>query len=137
MSAQPHVVVVGSTMIDMVAYVKKVPHAGETVIGDSFALGFGGKGANQAVMARRLNATVSMVNTLGDDVFGDTTLTNFQEQGIDATFVARAPGASGVAPIWVEPDGTNRIICVPGANNAMTPAQAKSCLLYPYDASEE
>ncbi len=64
MSAQPHVVVVGSTMIDMVAYVKKVPNAGETVIGDSFALGFGGKGANQAVMARRLGATVSMVNTL-------------------------------------------------------------------------
>ena len=67
MSKQPYVVVVGSTMIDMVAYTKKVPSAGETVIGDSFALGFGGKGANQAVMARRLNATVSMVNTLGDD----------------------------------------------------------------------
>lgn len=128
MAEQPHVVVVGSTMIDMVAYVKKVPNAGETVIGDSFALGFGGKGANQAVMARRLGATVSMVNTLGDDVFGDTTLTNFQEQGIDTTFVARSPGASGVAPIWVEPDGTNRIICVPGANNAMTPEQAKSAL---------
>ena len=128
MSTQPHVEVVGSTMIDMVAYAKKVPQAGETVIGDSFALGFGGKGANQAVMARRLNATVSMVNTLGDDVFGDTTLRNFQEQGIDITFVSRAPGASGVAPIWVEPDGTNRIICVPGANNAMTPAQAKSAL---------
>lgn len=128
MSAQPHVVVVGSTMIDMVAYVDNVPQAGETVIGNSFALGFGGKGANQAVMARRLGATVSMVNTLGDDVFGDTTLSNFQEQGIDVTFVSRVPGASGVAPIWVEPDGTNRIICVPGANNAMTPAQAKSAL---------
>lgn len=128
MSKQPHVVVVGSTMIDMVAYVKKVPNAGETVIGDSFALGFGGKGANQAVMARRLGATVSMVNTLGDDVFGDTTLKNFQEQGIDITFISRAPGASGVAPIWVEPDGTNRIICVPGANNAMTASQAKSAL---------
>jgi ribokinase len=115
-------------MIDMVAYVNKVPNAGETVIGNSFALGFGGKGANQAVMARRLGATVSMVNTLGDDVFGDTTLSNFQEQGIDVTFVSRAPGASGVAPIWVEPDGTNRIICVPGANNAMTPAEAKSAL---------
>jgi ribokinase len=112
----------------MVAYVKKVPNAGETVIGDSFALGFGGKGANQAVMARRLGATVSMVNTLGDDVFGDTTLKNFQEQGIDITFISRAPGASGVAPIWVEPDGTNRIICVPGANNAMTASQAKSAL---------
>ena len=128
MSKQPFVVVVGSTMIDMVAYVKKVPHAGETVTGDSFALGFGGKGANQAVMARRLGATVSMVNTLGDDVFGDTTLSNFQEQGIDVTFVSRTAGASGVAPIWVEPDGSNRIICVPGANNAMTPAEAKSAL---------
>lgn len=128
MSKDPHVVVVGSTMIDMVAYTKKVPAAGETVIGEKFALGFGGKGANQAVMARRLGASVSMVNTLGDDVFGDTTLTNFQEQGIDTTFVSRTTGASGVAPIWVEPDGTNRIICVPGANNAMTPAQAKSAL---------
>lgn len=123
-----HIVVVGSTMIDMVAYAKKVPRAGETVIGDHFALGFGGKGANQAVMAKRLGATVSMVNTLGDDVFGESTLANFQEQGIDTTFISRAPGASGVAPIWVEPDGTNRIICVPGANNAMTPAQAISAL---------
>ena len=128
MSKQPYVVVVGSTMIDMVAYTKKVPNAGETVVGDSFALGFGGKGANQAVMARRLGATVSMVNTLGNDVFGDTTLSNFQEQGIDVTFVSRTAGASGVAPIWVEPDGSNRIICVPGANNAMTPAEAKSAL---------
>jgi ribokinase len=128
MSKQPYVVVVGSTMIDMVTYTKKVPSAGETVVGDSFALGFGGKGANQAVMARRLGATVSMVNTLGNDVFGDTTLSNFQEQGIDITFVLRTSGASGVAPIWVEPDGSNRIICVPGANNAMTPAEAKSAL---------
>lgn len=128
MSKESHLVVVGSTMIDMVAYTNKVPQAGETVIGEKFALGFGGKGANQAVMARRLGINVSMVNTLGDDVFGDTTLTNFQEQGINTSFIARTTGASGVAPIWVEPDGTNRIICVPGANNAMTPAQAKSAL---------
>lgn len=125
---QPHIVVVGSTMIDMVTYTKKVPSAGQTLIGDSFALGFGGKGANQAVMARRLGAKVSMVNTVGDDVFGDSTLKNFQEQGVDVTFVSRTSGASGVAPIWVEPDGTNRIICVPGANNAMTGGQAKSAL---------
>jgi ribokinase len=125
---QPHIVVVGSTMIDMVTYTTKVPEAGQTLIGDSFALGFGGKGANQAVMARRLGAKVSMVNTVGDDVFGDSTLKNFEEQGVDITFVSRTSGASGVAPIWVEPDGTNRIICVPGANNAMTGAQAKSAL---------
>ncbi len=128
MSDQPHVVVVGSTMMDMITYAKKIPNAGETVIGDSFALGYGGKGANQAVMARRLGAKISMVNTLGDDVFGDSTLENFKKEGIDTTFVARTPGASGVAPIWVEPDGTNRIICVPGANHKMTTEQAVAAL---------
>lgn len=128
LETQPEIVVVGSTMIDMIAYSKKVPGAGETVIGDSFSLGFGGKGANQAVMASRMGAKVYMVNTLGDDVFGDTTLNNFKEQGIDTTYVARVSGASGVAPIWVEPNGTNRIICVPGANNSMTAAQAESAI---------
>ena len=120
----PTVVVVGSTMMDMITYIDKVPESGETLIGDSFALGFGGKGANQSVMAARMGANVYMVNTLGDDLFGDSTLKNFQDQGINTTFVARSPGASGVAPIWVEKDGSNRIICVPGSNNAMTPAQA-------------
>jgi ribokinase len=79
-------------------------------------------------MASRLGAKVSIVNTLGDDVFGDTTLKNFHDQGIDTTFIARVSGASGVAPIWVEPSGTNRIICVPGANNAMTPQQAEDAI---------
>ncbi len=124
----PEIVGVGSTMFDMIACSQKIPSAGETVIGDSFSLGFGGKGANQAVMASRLGAKVSMVNTLGDDVFGDTTIKNFHDQGIDTTFVARVSGASGVAPIWVEPSGTNRIICVPGANNAMTPKQAEDAI---------
>jgi ribokinase len=124
----PHIVVVGSTMIDMIAYAQRLPGAGETVQGDTFALGFGGKGANQAVMARRCGAKVTMVNTLGDDVFGDTTLKNFQEQGVDTEFINRVPGPSGVAPIWVEPNGTNRIICVPGANNAMTTEQVESAL---------
>ena len=120
----PTVVVVGSTMMDMITYIDTIPESGETLIGDSFALGFGGKGANQSVMAARMGANVYMVNTLGDDVFGDSTLKNFQDQGINTTFVARTAGASGVAPIWVEKDGSNRIICVPGSNNAMTPAQA-------------
>ena len=115
-------------MIDMIAYAKRLPEAGQTVQGDDFALGFGGKGANQAVMARRCGAKVTMVNTLGDDVFGDTTLANFADQGVDTTFINRVPGPSGVAPIWVEPNGTNRIICVPGANNAMTVEQVESAL---------
>lgn len=124
----PHILDVGSTMIDMIAYAKRLPEGGETVQGDTFALGFGGKGANQAVMARRCGADVTMVNTLGDDVFGDTTLANFKEQGVDTRFINRVPGASGVAPIWVEPSGQNRIICVPGANNAMTVEQVEAAL---------
>ncbi len=125
---EPHIVVVGSTMIDMITYSKKIPDPGETVVGESFSIGFGGKGANQATMARRLRVKVSMVNTIGDDVFGDTIIQNFESQGINTEFVIRVTGSSGVAPIWVEPDGTNRIICVPGANNAMTSEQARAAI---------
>ena len=124
----PRIAVVGSTMIDLIAYTHRVPSGGETVAGDDFRLGFGGKGANQAVMARLLGAEVAMVNALGDDVFGDMTMRNFAELGIDARFVTRVTGSSGVAPIWVEPDGTNRIICVAGANDAMVPADAAAAI---------
>lgn len=125
----PVVIVVGSTMVDMIAYADRVPSAGETVHGRSFSLGFGGKGANQAVMARRLGATVVMVNCLGDDVFADMTLDNFAAEGIDVKHVHRAVGtSSGVAPIWVEPDGTNRIIVVPGANDHLSPGRARDAV---------
>jgi ribokinase len=124
MTDHPRIAVVGSTMIDLIAYTTRVPQAGETIQGDDFQLGFGGKGANQAVMARFLGAEVAMVNSLGDDVFGDMTVRNFEAFGIDTTYVARVAGSSGVATIWVEPDGTNRIICVAGANDAMLPADA-------------
>lgn len=123
------IVVIGSTMIDMISYVPRVPDAGETLIGDHFALGFGGKGANQAVMARRLGAHVWMVGCLGTDVFGDMTVDNFRAAGIDTTYVTRTPEASsGVAPIWVEAGGHNRIVCVPGANAYMTEHQAKTAV---------
>ncbi len=120
-----HIVVVGSTMTDMITYAKKIPQSGETLLADSFVIGFGGKGANQAVMARRFGVNVSMVNTVGEDLFGDNYINNFESQGINVDFVHRTPGPSGVAPIWVESDGTNRILIVPGANNFMTEAQAQ------------
>lgn len=115
-------------MIDLIAYTKRVPVAGETVVGDRFSMGFGGKGANQAIMARLLGAEVSMVNCLGDDAYGEMTRHNFETFGVDITHVHTAPGASGVAPIWVEPDGTNRIIIVPGANHALTADQATAAI---------
>lgn len=122
------IVVVGSTMIDMIAYTDRAPGAGETVIGQRFVTGFGGKGANQAATAKRFGATVHMVNTVGTDSFGTETIANFQSLGIDTTHISRADGASGVAPIWVEPDGTNRIIVIPGANNAMTAEQTANAI---------
>ena len=125
---EPVIAVVGSLNIDLIAYTARVPGAGETVIGDRFVMGFGGKGANQAVMAARLGAKVSMVGALGDDVYAGMTVDNLIAQGVDAAHVARVPGSSGVAPIWVEPDGTNRIIVVPGANDAVDPAAAAAAL---------
>jgi len=113
------VVVVGSCNIDLVAYTPRIPAAGETILGDRFAMGFGGKGANQAVMAARLGAHVAMVGALGDDVYARMTFDNLDRQGVDSTPVAHVPGSSGVAPIWVEPDGTNRIVVVGGANDAV------------------
>ncbi|MBI2782242.1 MAG: ribokinase [Chloroflexi bacterium] len=121
---EPVIAVVGSLNIDLIAYTARVPGAGETVIGDRFVMGFGGKGANQAVMAARLGAHVSMVGALGDDVYAGMTVDNLIAQRVDAAHVARVAGSSGVAPIWVEPDGTNRIIVVPGANDEVDPAVA-------------
>jgi ribokinase len=129
MSRQPTITVVGSIMTDMVSYVARVPGPGETLIGGRFETGFGGKGANQAVMARRLGASVRMIACVGADAFGDQAIENLVHQGIDAQFVYRSQAATGVAPIWVEADGTNRIIVIPGANDDMDPEQvAKSVL---------
>jgi ribokinase len=132
---KPKIAVVGSTMIDLVAFTDRVPDAGETLVGNRFQMGFGGKGANQAVMASLLGAEVAMVNCLGDDPYGDMTLENFASFGIETTHVHRAAGASGVAPIWVEADGTNRIIIVPGANDALTPEQAVTAIEAMSDAA--
>jgi ribokinase len=125
---EPVIAVVGSLNIDLVAYVGRVPAAGETVIGDRFVMGYGGKGANQAVMAARLGARVAMVGALGDDVYAGMTVDNLIAQGVDAAHVARVAGSSGVAPIWVEADGTNRIIVVSGANDLVDPDAAAEAI---------
>jgi ribokinase len=132
MATQPTITVVGSIMTDMISYVPRLPGPGETLIGGRFEIGFGGKGANQAVMARRLGASVRMIACVGTDPFGDQAIENLVGQGIDAQFVWRSEAATGVAPIWVEADGTNRIAVIPGANDDMDPEQvAKTILAQP------
>lgn len=117
------VTVVGSCMTDLVTRVPRMPAMGETLIGSSFSIGFGGKGANQAVMAARLGARTAMVARVGDDPFGRDTLDNFAANGVDAGQVKIVTGASsGVAPITVQDDGQNIVLIVPGANRALDPA---------------
>ena len=100
----------------------RLPKLGETLVGESFQLGYGGKGANQAVTAARLGAQVTMVTMVGRDVFGEGTLKNYREEGIDATFVRfDETRASGVAPIFVDDAGRNFIVIIPGANDALSP----------------
>ena len=124
MTTKPaRICVVGSSNIDLISKVPRLPVMGETMIGHSFHLGYGGKGANQAVMAARLGAQVTMVTKLGRDVFGEGTLKNYREQGIDTTFVLFDEAlSSGVAPIFVNDNAQNFIVIVPGANMALSPA---------------
>ncbi len=116
------IAVIGSNMIDLVTYVDRMPNRGETLEAPDFMQGFGGKGANQAVAAARLGARVAMVSCVGDDTFGEATLKNLADHGVDVRHVRRVEGvASGVAPIFVEPDGENSILIVKGANAHLSP----------------
>lgn len=122
MGQRPRIAVVGSANVDLTTFSDRFPRAGETIFGDRFDLGWGGKGANQAVAARLCGADVFMVARVGEDLFGPATIRNFEAQGIDATYVKVVPGASsGVAPIFVESNGQNRIIVVKGANDRLRP----------------
>ncbi len=123
MPKRPRIAVIGSANIDLTTFNDRFPKPGETIFGQKFDLGFGGKGANQAVAARLCGAEVFMVARVGSDLFGPATIENFRKQGIDATHVKQVEGlSSGVAPIFVEPNGQNRILVVKGANDAVTPA---------------
>ena len=123
MAKRPRIAVVGSANIDLTTFAQRFPKPGETIFGDKFDLGFGGKGANQAVAARLCGGEVFMVARVGNDLFGPATIENFRKQGIDPSHVRQVDGlSSGVAPIFVEPNGQNRILVVKGANDAVKPA---------------
>jgi ribokinase len=123
MAKRPRIAVVGSANVDLTTFTDRFPKPGETIFGQRFDLGFGGKGANQAVAARLCGAEVFMVARVGSDLFGPATIENFRKQGIDATHVRQVEGvSSGVAPIFVESNGQNRILVVKGANDALRPA---------------
>jgi ribokinase len=123
MAKRPRIAVVGSANVDLTTFTDRFPKPGETIFGQKFDLGFGGKGANQAVAARLCGAEVFMVARVGSDLFGPATIENFRKLGIDTTHVKQIEGmSSGVAPIFVETNGQNRILVVKGANDALKTA---------------
>lgn len=125
--ANPKVCVVGASNLDLISFVPRMPRMGETLHGTRFHMGFGGKGANQAVMAAKLGAEVTLVAKVGRDTFGENMVQNFRSQGIDTRRVLSTPDAfTGVAPIAVDPEGHNAIIVVTGANDLLTPQEVQT-----------
>lgn len=119
----PAVVVVGSANLDFTVQVDRAPRPGETILGRNLLMSFGGKGANQAVAARRAGATVAFIGKVGEDQHGGQIRERLDAVGIgQAGFSSDAGCSTGVAFIFVEPAGGNQIVVVPGCNFRLMPA---------------
>lgn len=118
------ITVFGSINMDLVATTPRLPKPGETVPGTGFATAAGGKGANQALAARRAGASVRMVGAVGRDEFAAPALDLLDKAGTNLSDVARVDGPTGTALILVGGDGENMIAVVPGANGTLSPGQA-------------
>ena len=117
------ITVFGSINVDLVCRVAKAPQPGETVLGSDYVLIPGGKGANQALAARRAGATVRLVGAIGDDDIGRAALTELEAGGVDLSGVGQRHGTTGLAIITVEESGENTIVVSPGANATAKAAQ--------------
>ena len=122
------ITVFGSTNLDQIGTVSRLPKPGETVAGGTFSMAAGGKGANQALAARRAGASVRHVSGVGDDAFAELALALLRADGVDLSAVKVVEGATGIAMIFVDSHGENVIAILPGANGAMTPGDADSAL---------
>ena len=130
----PSLTVVGSINIDLVARVDRLPKPGETVGGATFRRVPGGKGANQAVAAKRLGASVRFVGRVGSDTFA---LDALEAEGVDVTAVTRDDGESGVALIFVDAEGENVIVVAPGANARLEPQPVAGAVLCQLEIPDE
>jgi ribokinase len=116
------ILVIGSSNTDMVIKTKKLPAPGETILGGTFLLNPGGKGANQAVAAARLGGKVTFIAKRGNDLFGNQAIGIFMREGIDTQYIVKDPELpSGVALIIVDPAGENSIVVASGSNGNLQP----------------
>lgn len=121
------IIIIGSCNIDMVMTVKQLPKPGETILGDSFRMYSGGKGANQAVAATRMGGAITFIAKVGNDLFGKQVLENYKTEGMDVSHIVmdnQLP--TGVALINVSEDGENSITVSSGANAALDSAHVES-----------
>ena len=120
------ILVIGSSNTDMTIKSERLPAPGETILGGKFLMGAGGKGANQAVAARRLGGDVTFVCKVGRDIFGDNAIKGYEKEGIDTSHILRSDAPSGVALILVDAKAENSIAVAPGANGDLTPADIRN-----------
>ena len=120
------IVVIGSINLDLIATVERLPSPGETVPGNSFATAPGGKGANQALAARRAGADVRMIGAIGNDAFADEAVALLHDAGIDLSGVRKTSFPTGIAMILVGEGGENVIAVVPGSNGTLSAADVKA-----------
>ncbi|MGF9565468.1 ribokinase [Neorhizobium sp. JUb45] len=118
------ITVLGSINMDLIATTPRLPEPGETVAGTGFSTAAGGKGANQALAARRAGSSVHMAGSVGEDEFAGPALELLDEAGVDLSAVARSSEPTGTAQILVGGDGENMIVVVPGANGTIDDDQA-------------
>ncbi len=116
------ILILGSSNTDMTVRTAALPLPGQTLIGGDFVMGPGGKGANQAVAARRLGGDAALVCKVGRDVFGDNAVKHYEAEGLDVSGVLRSDKPSGVALITVDDKAENSIVVAPGANMDITEA---------------
>ena len=128
----PDILVVGSLNADLVVRAPRFPRPGETISGEDLQVIAGGKGANQAVAAARLGASVSMLGRVGKDNFGDFLLDNLKSNHVDAQLVQRHDASTGTATIIVDSNGQNSIVLSAGANGKVSSADVKSASFLDY-----
>jgi ribokinase len=113
------IIVVGSITMDLVTRTPRIPSIGQTLIGTGFETTPGGKGANQAVAASRLGYPVAVVGKVGTDVYGPALIENLAHAGVDTSAITQTEGSSGLAPIFLDENGNNSIVVIPGANGKL------------------
>ncbi|KFC64315.1 Ribokinase [Devosia sp. LC5] len=122
------ITVFGSTNLDQVGTVSRLPKPGETVAGGTFSMAAGGKGANQALAARRAGADVRHFSAVGADAFAEMALELLKADGVDLSDLKISSGPTGIAMIFVDGHGENVIAVLPGANGTLTPSDAEKAL---------